>query len=367
MAGDGPHHEVGSSRALFSPTVMAMEAQAVQDRTERLVKLLEGRKRLLVWTHTHPDPDALGAAMGLRHLAKEKMGIDSAFCLVGRVMRAENKAMVRCLGIDLTPCRSKPRRASTASRWSTRSRGSVTPSCPRVGIDIVLDHHVRPRSGPRTRRCPSDVRTDDRRDQQHRRRLPACRLEIPPERVATALYYGIRTDTADLSRNASPLDVRGLRVPGCRGSTGQAWPRSRPRTCRLPYYKALRDALNNIRIYDAWCCARSGKISSPEMVAEVADLLVRLEGKQAVFCGGMATASTTSRCAASSGRRRLDLSGRCARRRGHLRWARIHRRRFGAGARRQPADGQAPRAPARAQRAALHGRRGTTVSGLAES
>ena len=59
MAGDGPHDEVGSSRALLSPTVKAMEAQAVQDRTGQLVKLLEGRKRLLVWTHTHPDPDAL--------------------------------------------------------------------------------------------------------------------------------------------------------------------------------------------------------------------------------------------------------------------------------------------------------------------
>ena len=103
MAGDGPHDEVGSSRALLSPTVKAMEAQAVQDRTEQLVKLLEGRKRLLVWTHTHPDPDALGSAMGLRHLVKEKLGMESDFGLVGRVMRAENKAMVRCLSMDLTP------------------------------------------------------------------------------------------------------------------------------------------------------------------------------------------------------------------------------------------------------------------------
>ena len=40
-----------------------MEAQAVEGRTEQLVKLLRSRQRLLVLTHTNPDPDSIGSAI----------------------------------------------------------------------------------------------------------------------------------------------------------------------------------------------------------------------------------------------------------------------------------------------------------------
>jgi nanoRNase/pAp phosphatase (c-di-AMP/oligoRNAs hydrolase) len=55
----------------------------------------------------------------------------------------------------------------------------------------------------------------------------------------------------------------------------------------IEYFRALRAALNNLRIYDHIVLCSLGKIDTPEMVAEVADLLLRLENKQAVFCGGL--------------------------------------------------------------------------------
>jgi nanoRNase/pAp phosphatase (c-di-AMP/oligoRNAs hydrolase) len=107
-----------------------------------------------------------------------------------------------------------------------------------------------------------------------------------PRLLATALYYGIQTDTADLSRNASPADAR-------------AYEHLAPRVDRIvlrkintpeltpEYYRALREALNNVRIYGDVVLCSLGRIDAPEMVAEVADLLLRLRGKQTVFCGGL--------------------------------------------------------------------------------
>lgn len=262
--------------------------EAVQDRTEQLVKLLEGRKRLLVWTHTHPDPDALGSGMGLRHLAQEKLGIPSSFGLVGRVMRAENKAMVGCLGIDLTPVSELDLDDYDCIALVDTQPGFGHTMLPEGRkIDLVFDHHIAPECAPQDDVGFRDVCTNVGATSSIVTGY-LMRLGVPmtPE-VATALFYGIRTDTADLSRNASELDIQAYDFLSSKIDRTRLAEITTP-DLPLPYYKALRDALNNIRIYERVVLCSLGKISSPEMVAEVADLLVRLEGKQAVFCGGMA-------------------------------------------------------------------------------
>jgi nanoRNase/pAp phosphatase (c-di-AMP/oligoRNAs hydrolase) len=262
-------------------------AQALEDRTEELVKLLRGTKRLLVLTHTNPDPDSMGSAMGLQHLARIKLGLDSSFGLVGRVMRAENKAMVRTLGLELTPVDQLDIDQFDSIALVDTQPGFGHTSLPEGrSIDIVLDHHVPPESPNAVSVAFQDVRREVGATSSIVTSY-LMKLEIPltPD-VATGLFYGIRTDTADLSRNASPVDKAAYEylMPSVdRTKLAEITTPDLP----LAYYKALRDALNNMRIYDNLVLCSLGMISSPEMVAEVADLLVRLEGKQAVFCGGV--------------------------------------------------------------------------------
>ena len=80
-----------------------MDAHAVAAQATSLLRALEGKRRLLVLTHTNPDPDSIGSALGLRHLAREKLGMETDLALTGRIMRAENKAMVSELGIEMIP------------------------------------------------------------------------------------------------------------------------------------------------------------------------------------------------------------------------------------------------------------------------
>jgi len=263
-----------------------MKARVVASRSEPLFRLLGSRKRLLLLTHTNPDPDSLASAVGMAFLAKERFGIECEFGLNGRIMRAENKEMVRCLEIPLTPL--------TEIDVDSFDCLAVVDTQPGFGhtilpegreIDIVIDHHVGPDSCPNAQPVFSDIRVDvGATSSLVTGYLMDAGLELSAT-VATALYYGIKTDTADLSRNVSSVDRIAYEFLTPKIDRARLSSISNP---GLPpaYFGALRQALNNVRIYDNVVLCSLGAIESPEMVAEVADLLLRLEGKDMVFCGG---------------------------------------------------------------------------------
>ncbi len=263
-----------------------MKAHVVESKSEQLFRLLVSRKRLLLLTHTNPDPDSLGSAVGLAYLAKERFGIECRFGLSGRIMRAENKEMVRCLEIPLTPIAGVDVASFDCLAVVDTQPGFGHTILPEGReIDIVIDHHVGPDACPDARPPFSDIRVDvGATSSLVTSYLMDAGLEFPA-RVATALYYGIRTDTADLSRNVSEVDRVAYEYLAPLVDRERLSSISSP---SLPpaYFGALRQALNNVRIYDNVVLCSLGRIESPEMVAEVADLLLRLEGKDMVFCGG---------------------------------------------------------------------------------
>ncbi len=264
-----------------------MKARVQPNRTEALAEVMRGKRRLLVLTHTNPDPDSMGSAMGLRYLAREAWDVPSDFGLVGRVMRAENKAMVACLGIDLTPIGELDLDCFDCIALVDSQPGFGHTSVPDGRqVDIVLDHHVSPDASRANDARFVDVRPDvGATSSIVTGYIMELGMEVPSA-VATGLFYGIRTDTADLSRDTSELDERAYQFLMARLDR-QKLARITTPALPLAYYRALRDALTNMRMYDKVVLCSIGRVSSPEMVAEVADLLVRLEGKQAVFCGGM--------------------------------------------------------------------------------
>ncbi len=265
-----------------------------------LLDLLRSRKRLLVLTHANPDPDSLASAMGLMHLAETRLRMPTTFAYAGRIMRAENREMVRCCKIRMTPQdQVDPSQFDCLALVDTQPGFGHTHLPRGRSIDVVIDHHIPPAegspSGPDNPLSPApaadarvfhDVRTDiGATSSMVGGYLLDTGVEIPGP-LATALFYGIKTDTADLSRNVSPLDERVYEhlMPlvdraALRTITQPALP--------ADYFRALREALNNVRIYDDAILCSIGRVSTPEMVAEVADLLLRHEGKQVVFCGGL--------------------------------------------------------------------------------
>lgn len=265
-----------------------MEAQAVHGRTEELLRHLSGRRRLLILTHVNPDPDSLASAMGLRQLAEAKLGLSSTFGYAGRILRAENQTMVRRCGIEMVPQEQIDFSAFDCLAVVDTQPGFGHTHLPKGRkIDVVIDHHVTPDDyengfdiGFR------DVRTYvGATCSLVTSYLMEAGVEVSSE-VATALMYGIKTDTADLSRNTSPLDEQAYEYLAQRVDRQVLAQIAKP-DLSIEYFRALRKALSAVRIYDDVVLCSLGQTSSPEMVAEVADLLLRLEGKSTVFCGGL--------------------------------------------------------------------------------
>ena len=255
-------------------------------RVEELLRLLQGRKRVLVLSHNSPDPDSMGAACGMRYLIEKTLGIPTIFGFRGDIFRAENQEMVRSLGLGMVKVEELDlARFDGVVLVDTQPGFGHTVVPEGMPIDGVIDHHVLPDGAPLIGEF-RDVRVDVG---------ATCsiiadylmHLELPiPERVATALLYGIRTDTADLSRNTSPLDERAY-MHLMELSDRKALARISQPQLPIDYFRIFRKALNGVRIYGKVVLCSLGRTENPESVAELADLLLRMQDVEWVITGGL--------------------------------------------------------------------------------
>src|SRR6266853_3367003 len=72
-------------------------------RSDRFLDGLEQATSVTFVSHVHPDPDSLGSMMGLAHLVETCLRKPTRLTRDGLISRAENKAMVELLDIDLLP------------------------------------------------------------------------------------------------------------------------------------------------------------------------------------------------------------------------------------------------------------------------
>jgi nanoRNase/pAp phosphatase (c-di-AMP/oligoRNAs hydrolase) len=254
---------------------------------------------MLVLTHANPDPDSLASAAGLQLLAKSACGIDAKVGICGKIMRAENRQMLRELSLDIARLQDlEISDYDCIALVDTQPGFGHTPLPSGRAIDIVIDHHVPPTPEASGAKSGKAVAADEARPPA----FADVRLDIGATSsivasylidagveidsgVATALYYGLTTDTGGMSRDVSALDERVYMHLIPRVDRQKIAKITKP---DLPsaYFRALREALNNVRIYHNVVLCTLGETTSPEMVAEIADLLLRLEGQQTVFCGG---------------------------------------------------------------------------------
>src|SRR4030081_3396384 len=72
-------------------------------RSDRFFRGLAQASRVTFVSHVHPDPDSLGSMLGLAHLVEYCLAKPTRLTRDGQIGRAENRAMVELLDIDLIP------------------------------------------------------------------------------------------------------------------------------------------------------------------------------------------------------------------------------------------------------------------------
>jgi nanoRNase/pAp phosphatase (c-di-AMP/oligoRNAs hydrolase) len=245
-----------------------------------------GAGPLLILTHDNPDPDALAAGSTLAALCALKWDTEVHLGYSGLVARAENKAMMQILtpeweSLDLL---GDPHDYPVCALVDSQP-GSGNNSLPHDIIPrIVFDHHV-PVQESIEGISFADIRTDiGATTSLVYQYFEAAGLE-PDSKLATAIFYGIQTDTQGLSRGGTPEDQEiYFKLLGIinREKLVQVIQARVPRE----YFKEFSRGLEAAMVYERTIVSYLGSLHRPDFVAELADALIRLEGTHAVLTMG---------------------------------------------------------------------------------
>jgi nanoRNase/pAp phosphatase (c-di-AMP/oligoRNAs hydrolase) len=245
-----------------------------------------GEGPVLILTHDNPDPDGLASGKALATLLREAWNIPSRLVYSGLVARAENHVMLN----RLTPEWEKAEVLPDLKEYTAVAQIDTQPGAGNNRLDvvhphhIVLDHHYPIREGTAAASY-ADVRTDlGSTVTMLFQYLEAAEIR-PDSLLATAMYYGLKTDTRSLSRGDSVADdVAFMKLT--RRVDQQELARVEVAALSIEYFRAFSHGLNSTRLHGKAIVSRLGLIEQPDFAAEMADILIRLQGAQAALCMG---------------------------------------------------------------------------------
>jgi nanoRNase/pAp phosphatase (c-di-AMP/oligoRNAs hydrolase) len=252
-------------------------------KLRELLEALSGSRSLLILTHDNPDPDGISAASCLRYIVSKKMGIKPRIGYGGVVGRAENRAMLRLLKIHTSKLTE-----SAISRYKSvvmidtqpmTGNNSLPASVKALG---VIDHHPQRRS---TRAPFIDIRPNYGASATLLTEyLFASGLDIPTN-LATALFYGIASETQDLGREVSEADKKAYLALSPKTNWRLLSRIRRPHLDKV-HFVYLARAIRNALAYKHSIATSLGKVEYADIVAEVAEMLIMIKRITWCLCTG---------------------------------------------------------------------------------
>ncbi len=255
---------------------------------QRLREAMPATGRLVLATHRYPDPDGLGAMLGMQYLLEQALDLPADLVLEGQIRRAENAAMRRLLNIRTLPKGGVDPAAHTGVVLVDAQPG-FSHTRPPGGLPIlaVVDHHEGMEEAPTGNEIPFRWVDPDygTTSTMVHHLLQAHGIE-PDRRTATALFCGIRYDTNHLARDATPRDEASYYALERLADRRVIAAIDQPPLSR-EYFRQMATAIRDCLVYgETVALTLMGVVESPEIVAEVADWFLRLEGVQWSLAGG---------------------------------------------------------------------------------
>lgn len=257
-----------------------------QEHLERF-RSAAGEGPVLISAHDSPDPDALASGRALAQLLLEVWGIESKLIYSGLVARAENRAMLSKLVPEWENCEEIYEVQKYSGVILVDSQpGAGNNSLPEGYVpQIVIDHH-HPLRDALEEVTYSDVRPDVGSTVSMVYQYLETAGVVPDSVLATAMFYGLQTDTNGLARGATPTDERvymKLLSWLDRGKLNEVVQAGLPRV----YFRAFYKGLHAASLHGSCVVANLGKMHRSDLAAELADILIRLKNSQAVLCQGI--------------------------------------------------------------------------------
>jgi nanoRNase/pAp phosphatase (c-di-AMP/oligoRNAs hydrolase) len=174
------------------------------DKLSQLINVIKGHKKVFIQMHNSPDPDAIGSAVGLQYLLSQK-GIISQICYKGEIDKYNTQKMIDLLNIavvNISDIKRMSEKDYIILVDSQKGNSNVTDF---LAHEVAaIDHHP---IFQKVNYIFEDIRPQ----------IGACSTIIAkyfvesntniPKNIATALLYGVKMDTLDLTRGVSYDDL----------------------------------------------------------------------------------------------------------------------------------------------------------------
>jgi len=242
--------------------------------SQRFLSVLPDSGTVLLTSHDNPDPDVLASSLALKTLIQRRTKLTPHIAIGGILGRAENRALTLELEMDLYPMDLLEHQHWDAIVMVDAQPGAGNANLPKgMEITAVIDHHplrqalkvpfadVRPDYG-----AASTILVEY---------LKAQRIEWD-KKLATALFYAIKSETQDLGRSICEADKRAHFAL----YDSVDWELlHRILSAKIPgdYFGIFQRGIAAAKLYGNALIADLGDIPTPDAAAEIADFLLRHE------------------------------------------------------------------------------------------
>lgn len=273
----GADNVINPSTVIAESAIRAIESGELEFTAKRLAEILQGADdRVAIITNENPDPDSIASAVALTAIA-EHLGAESDIFYLGDIGQQENRAFVNLLGIELH-----------------QLGGDVAEELAEHDSVILVDSEL-------IRDGALDVKPDgliDHEEPDGEQEDIAGFVDIRPnvsststiltkyvqefdvsldEETATALLYGIRSETLDFKRDTTPADLTAAAFlyPFANHDTLEQVesPNMSPETLDV-----LAEAITNREVQGSHLVSNAGFVRDPEVLGQAAKHLLNLEG-----------------------------------------------------------------------------------------
>jgi nanoRNase/pAp phosphatase (c-di-AMP/oligoRNAs hydrolase) len=239
---------------------------------ERIRSLFSEKDRIHILLQHDPDPDAIGSALALRELLGRNRAT-TPIVTFGEVTRPENLAMIRLLDVQIDRITYDDLHKDGA-RLALVDVQPPYFDQPLGPVDLVVDHHPK-----RTafKAGFADLRTAyGATSTIFTEYLRAIGME-PTQRLATALLYGIKTDTLFLERGSNLADLNAFTFLYPFANKPMIARIERPALPREDL-EALGRALSRLQLDNGVAVIHMGEINREDVIPQMAEFCLQIEG-----------------------------------------------------------------------------------------
>ena len=238
-----------------------------REKLKRLLGLFSREDRLLILINA--DPDSMASAMALKRILWRKI-FSATIAHTGKITRPDNLAMIRLVQLDMVPVDEVDK--SQFTRYAiVDSQPNHHEAFQNVDFDLIIDHH--PETGAKARF--SDIRPQfGATSTILTEYLRAAKIK-PSAKLATALFYGIKTDTNNFQRKAVIEDVNAFQFLFHHVNVHMTQRIEQAEMTR-EFLKYYRIALDRIRIWKHRIHAHLGQVKHPDICVSIADFFMKI-------------------------------------------------------------------------------------------